>query len=97
MLSNAYFVAKFRFDTAENEPAKNLQNFRKMHFSKMHFSKMHFGGRSSAEARPRSRAGAHATPPAGRPAPAAAPCARLSHNGCGSDVQQKSFSTQIGG
>ena len=27
MLSNAYFVAKFRFDTAENEPAKNLQNF----------------------------------------------------------------------
>ena len=42
MLSNAYFVAKFRFDTAENEPAKNLQNFRKMHFSKMHFRKMHF-------------------------------------------------------
>ena len=31
MLSNAYFLAKFRFDTAENEPAKNLQNFRKMH------------------------------------------------------------------
>ena len=30
MLSNAYFVAKFLFDTAENEPAKNLQNFRKM-------------------------------------------------------------------
>ena len=28
-------LAKFRFDTAENEPAKNLQNFRKMHFSKM--------------------------------------------------------------
>ena len=42
MLSNAYFVAKFRFDTAENEPAKNLQNIRKMHFRKMHFSKMHF-------------------------------------------------------
>ena len=37
MLSNAYFLAKFRFDTAENEPAKNLQNFRKMHFSKMNF------------------------------------------------------------
>ena len=35
MLSNAYFLAKFLFDTAENEPAKNLQNFRKMHFSKM--------------------------------------------------------------
>ena len=26
MLSNAYFLAKFRFDAAENEPAKNLQN-----------------------------------------------------------------------
>ena len=25
MLSNTYFLAKFRFDTAENEPAKNLQ------------------------------------------------------------------------
>ena len=42
MLSNAYFLAKFRFDTAENEPAKNLQNFRKMHSRKMHFRKMHF-------------------------------------------------------
>ena len=41
-MSNAYFLANFRFDTAENEPAKNLQNFRKMHFSKMHFRKMHF-------------------------------------------------------
>ena len=40
MLSNAYFLAKFRFDTAENEPAKNLQNFRKMHFLKMHFRQM---------------------------------------------------------
>ena len=27
MLSNAYFLAKFRFDTAENKPAKKLQNF----------------------------------------------------------------------
>ena len=27
MLSNAYFLAKIRFDTAENEPAENLQNF----------------------------------------------------------------------
>ena len=26
MLSNAYFLAKFRFDTTENEPAQNLQN-----------------------------------------------------------------------
>ena len=41
MLSNAYFLAKFRFDTAENEPAKNLQNFRKCIFRKcifLHFS-----------------------------------------------------------
>ena len=28
-VSNAYLLAKFRFDTAENEPAKNLQNFAK--------------------------------------------------------------------
>ena len=27
MLSNAYFLAKIRFDTAENEPAKKLQKF----------------------------------------------------------------------
>ena len=27
MLSNAYFLAKFPFDTAENEPAKNLRIF----------------------------------------------------------------------
>ena len=30
MLSNAYFLAKFRFDTAENEPAKNLQKIEKI-------------------------------------------------------------------
>ena len=30
MLSNAYSLAKFRFDTAENEPAKSLQNFAKI-------------------------------------------------------------------
>ena len=40
MLPNAYFLAKFRFDTAENEPAKNLQNFRKMHFSKMQWPRI---------------------------------------------------------
>ena len=27
MLSNAYFLANIRFDTAENEPAKHLQTF----------------------------------------------------------------------
>ena len=30
MLSHAYFLAKIRFDTAENEPAKNLQKFCKI-------------------------------------------------------------------
>ena len=29
MLSNAYFLAKIRFDAAENEPAKNLQKISK--------------------------------------------------------------------
>ena len=32
MLSNAYFLEKIRFDTAENEPAKNLQKICKFHF-----------------------------------------------------------------
>ena len=27
MLSNAYFLTKFRFDTAENEPAKKFAKF----------------------------------------------------------------------
>ena len=30
MLSNAYFLAKFRFDTAENESAKILQIFARL-------------------------------------------------------------------
>ena len=51
MLSNAYFLAKFRFDTAENEPAKDLQKFRKMHFSKMHFRKRPEGAGLRREAR----------------------------------------------
>ena len=51
MLSNAYFLAKFRFDTAENEPAKNLQNFRKMHFRKMHFRRPNVDLGRSARAR----------------------------------------------
>ena len=32
MLSNAYFLAKFRFDTAENGPAKNLQKLKFANF-----------------------------------------------------------------
>jgi len=42
MLSNAYFLAKFRFDTAENEPAKNLQNFRKCLFENAFFENAFF-------------------------------------------------------
>ena len=42
MLSNAYFLAKFRFDTAENEPAKNLQIFEKCIFEKCIFEKCIF-------------------------------------------------------
>ena len=30
MLSNAYVLAKFRFNKAENEPAKNLQNLQNL-------------------------------------------------------------------
>ena len=30
MLPNAYFLANFRFDTAENEPAKKLQNLQNL-------------------------------------------------------------------
>ena len=56
MLSNAYFLAKFRFDTAENEPAKNLQNFRKMHFSKNAFSKNAFFENAFAKEAEQSRA-----------------------------------------
>ena len=40
MLSNAYFLAKIRFDTAENEPAKKLQKiFEKCIFEKCIFEK----------------------------------------------------------
>ena len=34
MLSNAHFLAKFRLDTAEKEPAKKLAKFSKNAFSK---------------------------------------------------------------
>ena len=39
MLSNAYFLAKFRFDTAENEPAKICKIFEKCIFEKCIFEK----------------------------------------------------------
>ena len=35
MLSSAYFLAKFRFDTAENEPAKNLQILQTLKFANL--------------------------------------------------------------
>ena len=35
MLSNAYFLATFRFGTAENKPAKNLQNFASLNLSRL--------------------------------------------------------------
>ena len=44
MLSNAYFLAKFRFDTAENEPAKKMQNFTQ----KNNFANFAFWGRCTA-------------------------------------------------
>ena len=55
MLSNAYFLAKFRFDTAENEPAKNLQIFRKMHFSKNGQAMVDPSGPRDLPAGPRGR------------------------------------------
>ena len=41
MLSNAYFLAKFRFDTAENESANNLQILQQntCYFCKLSFCK----------------------------------------------------------
>ena len=47
MLSNAYFLAKFRFDTDENEPAKNLQNFANF----PNFANPNDGGDAGAERR----------------------------------------------
>ena len=59
MLSNAYFLAKVRFDTAENEPAKNLQNLEKI---------AKFGKKLPAEVRdmrPAARADLHRGAPRG--------------------------------
>ena len=59
MLSNAYFLAKFRFDTTENEPAKKLQNFANFpNFANpIHRSKLNAGrgGRRGRRARPGDR------------------------------------------
>ena len=42
MLSNAYFVAKFRFDTAENEPAKICEIFENAFFENAFFENAFF-------------------------------------------------------
>ena len=61
MLSNAYFLAKLRFDTAENEPAKKFAKFSKNAFSKNAYSKNAFFSSargvsaSGAPGRPRGR------------------------------------------
>ena len=49
MLSNAYFIAKFRFDTAENEPAKNLQKIGKNAFFERAFFENAFSKNSFFE------------------------------------------------
>ena len=67
MLSNAYFLAKFRFDTAENEPAKNLQNF--ANFS--NFANPNPPGRLRGAAPPAPRAPAPGPTGAGAGAPRA--------------------------
>ena len=53
MLSNAYFVAKFRFDTAENEPAKNGKIFEKCIFRKCIFENAFFETEVLGHAGPR--------------------------------------------
>ena len=65
MLSNAYFLAKFRFDAAENEPAKNLQKF--ANFAQ--FANPNPPNRSGPRRplRPRPRAAPGARGPGGRP------------------------------
>ena len=70
MLSNAYFLAKFRFDTAENEPAKNLQKFAKQlarlanfaNFANPNLSKRSAGPSSAAPGRQASPGCAGASP-----------------------------------
>ena len=68
MLLNAYFLAKFGFDTAENKPAKNLQTF--LNFANLRsdppspslvaLCPQLRGGRRRAERRRGRRAGAEA-------------------------------------
>ena len=52
MQSNAYFLAKVRFGTAENEPAKNLQEVANFISNFAHFATICKSG-------PRGRGGVH--------------------------------------
>ena len=71
---NAYFLAKFSFDTAENEPAKNLQIFKKILAKFVNFANFANTGagvraRAGAPALPARHGGHHhAAPGAGLPA-----------------------------
>ena len=80
MLSNAYFVAKFHFDTAENEPAKNLQNFRKMHFAYAEVATV-LGPGGGPSTRPPAGTFAAAETPAACAARRASPDGRLPSRG----------------
>ena len=95
MLSNAYFLAKFRFDTAENKPAKNLQNFAKFaNFADPNPLTPHLNSPGPPPAMQPKRAGSPGPPPPGRrahplrPPPAArrwlpaTPCRAVFHTSC---------------
>ena len=61
MLSNAYFLAKFRLGTAGNEPAKNLQNFANF---RIIFPILDLSCRASSLRRPTSEQGDRVAPAA---------------------------------
>ena len=66
MLSNAYFLAKFRFDTAENEPAKNLQFFLTKFANFANFANAAYrAGRRAAEGTPAWSRPSEKTPSSG--------------------------------
>ena len=66
MLSNAYFLAKFGFDTAENEPAKKLQKYYLQCFLKKKIILLILLRCRPEERRPRLRPHRAPGPPAGR-------------------------------
>ena len=57
MLSNTYFLSKFRFDTAENEPAKFSKNANFANFASLVVQREKKGAARSRSARPHVRAG----------------------------------------